>query len=132
MGNANSLKFPRTERGDYSAKTAAATLTPSDSGKTFAWNSATAFNFTLPPVQKSQKGIFYHFIIQTAATSGTGHSVTPNSVDKIVAPGITAADAKYVYFATAQDAAGNGFTLVSDGVDGWFVQAINGTLTRET
>lgn len=132
MANAKALKFPRTERGEFSAKTAAYTLKPSDSGTTFAWNSATAFNFTLPPVQKSQKGIFYHFIVNTAATSGTGHGVTPASVDKIVGPGITAADDKDVYFATASDAVGNGFTLVSDGVDGWFIRTINGTPTRET
>jgi hypothetical protein len=131
MANANALKFPRTERGTFSAKTAAYTLKASDSGSTFAWNSATAFNFTLPAVQKSQKGIFFHFIVNTAATSGTGHGVTPAAVDKIVAPGITAADDKDVYFATASDAVGNGFTLVSDGVDGWFVREINGTLTQE-
>ena len=113
MGNANSLKFPRTERGDYSAKTAAYTLLPSDSGKTFAWNSSTNFKFTLPPVQKSQKGIFYHFVVATAAStaSSNGHGITPNSVDKIVAPGVTAADAKYVYFDSSSDAVGNGFTL---------------------
>ena len=131
MANAKVLKFPRTERGDFTASTAAVTLKASDSGRTFAWNSATAFNFNLPAVQKSQKGIFYHFIVNTAATSGTGHGVSPASVDKIVAPGITAADNKDVYFATASDAVGNGFTLVSDGVDGWFVRAINGTLTQE-
>ncbi len=131
MANANALKFPRTERGDVSVATAAATLKASDSGKTFVWNSATAFNFTLPAVQKSQKGIFYHFIVNTAATSGTGHGVSPASVDKIVAPGVTATDDKDIYFATASDAVGNGFTLVSDGVDGWFVQTINGTVTQE-
>jgi hypothetical protein len=131
MANAKALKFPRTERGTFSAKTAAYTLKASDSGSTFAWNSATAFNFTLPAVQKSQKGIFFHFIVNTAATSGTGHGVTPDAADKIVAPGITAADDKDVYFATASDAVGNGFTLVSDGVDGWFVREINGTLTQE-
>jgi hypothetical protein len=134
MANAKALKFPRTERGDYSAKTAAYTLLPSDSGKTFAWNSSTNFKFTLPPVQKSQKGIFYHFVIATAATtaSSNGHGITPNAVDKIVAPGVTAADAKYVYFDSSSDAVGNGFTLVSDGVDGWYVYNITGTLTRET
>ncbi len=131
MANANALKFPRTERGDVSVATAAATLKASDSGKTFVWNSTTAFTFTLPAVQKSQKGIFYHFIVNTAATSGTGHGVSPASVDKIVAPGVTATDNKDIYFATASDAVGNGFTLVSDGVDGWFVRAINGTVTQE-
>lgn len=131
MANANALKFPRTQRGDFSASTAAATLTATDSGKTVAWNSATSFNFTLPAVQKSQKGIFFHFIVNTAATSGTGHGVTPAAVDKITAPGITATDDKDIYFATAGDAVGNGFTLVSDGVDGWFVQKINGTVSQE-
>lgn len=132
MANAKALKLPRSERGDHSLAVAATTLTAGDSGKTFMWNHATAFLFTLPAVQKSQKGIFYNFIINTAATSGTGHGIDPASVDQIVAPGLTAADGKYVVFLTGSDAVGNGFRLVSDGTDGWFMTALTGTVNRES
>ncbi|NBP86002.1 MAG: hypothetical protein EBU54_12745 [Mycobacteriaceae bacterium] len=125
------IKSPRRERGDYAAKTAAYTLKSSDSGTIYKWNSATAFTFQLPPVQKALKGVFYDFIIQTAATGGTGHGISPAAVDKIFAPGVTATDDKDIYFATAADAVGNGFRLVSDGVDGWHLIALNGTISQE-
>jgi hypothetical protein len=125
------IKSPRRERGDYAAKTAAYTLKSSDSGTIYKWNSTTAFNFTLPPVQTALKGVFFDFIIQTAATSGTGHGVSPAAVDKIFAPGVTATDDKDIYFATAGDAVGNGFRLVSDGVDGWHLIFQNGTISQE-
>lgn len=125
------VKFPPRQRGEKSVQTAAYTLKNSDSGKVCKWNSATAFNFNLPPVQKSAKGVFFDFVIQTAATGGTGHGVSPASVDKIFTPGQTATDNKDVYFATAGDAVGNGFRLVSDGVDGWDLYFLNGTLSQE-
>lgn len=125
------IKSPRRERGDYAAKTADFSLKSSDSGTIYKWNSATAFNFSLPPAQKALKGVFFDFIIQTAATSGTGHGVSPAAVDKIFAPGVTATDDKDIYFAEASDAVGNGFRLVSDGVDGWHLIFLNGTISQE-
>lgn len=125
------IKSPRRERGDYAAKTAAYTLKNDESGTIFKWNSATAFNFTLPPVQKALKGVFFDFIVSTAATSGTGHGVSPNANDKVFAPGVTATDDKDIYFDTASDAVGNGFRLISDGVDGWHLVHLNGTIAQE-
>lgn len=126
------IKFPPRQRGDVEVKTAAYTLKDSDSGKTFVWNSSTSFNFTLPKVQKSSKGVFFNFIIRTAAGSGTGHGVSPNAADKVFGATASAVDDKDVYFATAGDAIGNGFTAISDGVDGWQLISINGTLTQES
>lgn len=131
MANAKALKRPRTQDGKVLDKSAAYTLKASESGSVCKWNSATAFNFTLPKVQKSEVGIFFDFVIMTAATSGTGHGVSPNAVDKVFTPGATATDDKDVYFATAGDAVGNGFRLISDGVDGWHLCFLNGTLTQE-
>lgn len=128
---AKTVKFPPRQRGDVEVKTAAYTIKDSDSGKTFVWNSATAFNFTLPPVKKHSKGVFFHFVIRTAATGGTGHGVSPNAVDKVAGATATAVDDKDVYFATAGDAIGNGFTAISDGVDGWQLINIHGTLSQE-
>ena len=127
MANAKALKRPAVTAGvtPVVKKTAAYTIKNSDSGTFFKWNSATAFNFTLPPVKKTAAGIFFDFAIETAATSGTGHGVSPASVDKIFGvAGATPTDDKDVYFKTADDALGDGFRLVSDGVDGWHLCAI--------
>lgn len=133
MGNAKALKRPASTFGPVpvTKKTAAYTVKNSESGVLFKWNSATAFNFTLPPVSKTAAGVFFDFSIETAATGGTGHGVSPNSADKIFGVG-TPTDDKDVYFATAGDAVGNGFRLVSDGVDGWHVINRFGTLTQES
>lgn len=125
------LKQPRRQTGAFLTKTAVYTLKNSDSGSTCEWNSAVAFNFNLPPVKKTAKGVFYDFVILTAATSGTGHGVSPDANDKLFTPGQTATDNKDVYFATAGDAVSNGFRIVSDGVDGWHMSSINGTLSQE-
>lgn len=132
MANAKALKRPAVIAGftPVVKKTAAFTVKNSDSGTLFKWNSATAFNFTLPPVTKSAAGVFFDFSIETAATSGTGHGVSPASVDKFFGVS-TPTDDKDIYFATAGDAVGNGFRLVSDGVDGWHVINIFGTLSQE-
>lgn len=132
MANAKALKRPAVIAGftPVVKKTAAFTVKNSDSGTLFKWNSATAFNFTLPPVNKVAAGVFFDFSIETAATSGTGHGVSPASVDKFFGVS-TPTDDKDIYFATAGDAVGNGFRLVSDGVDGWHVINIFGTLSQE-
>lgn len=133
MANAKALKRPAKTAGftPVVKKTAAFTLRNSDSGTLFKWNSATAFLFTLPPVKTTQAGIYFDFSIETAASSGTGHGVSPNSADKFFGVD-TPTDDKDIYFATAGDAVGNGFRLVSDGVDGWHVINVVGTLTQES
>lgn len=131
MGAAKGVKFPPTGRGRVITATAAYTLKNSDSGSVCEWNSATAFNFNLPPVSAANDGCRFHFVIKTAATSGTGHGVSPASVDQVRVPGQTPTDNKDAYFATASDAVGNGFTLESDGKDGWLLFAINGTVAQE-
>ena len=131
MANAKNIKEPVTQPGKYQSKTAAYTIKNSESGTTFMWHSATAFNFSLPPVQIGKKGVYFDFIIRTAATSGTGHGVSPSANDQVFTPGATWTDNKDVYFATAGDAVGNGFRLTSDGVDGWILTHLNGTLSQE-
>jgi len=133
MGNAKAIKRPAVTAGftPVVKKTAAYTVKNSESGTLFKWNAAAAFVFTLPPVSKTTAGVFFDFSIETAATSGTGHGVSPNSADKIFGVD-TPTDNKDIYFATAGDAVGNGFRLVSDGVDGWHVINRFGTLTQES
>ena len=121
-----------TENGKVVVKTAAYTIKSSESGTTFVWNSATAFNFTLPAVRSWNKGDYFDFIIRTAATSGTGHGVSPAATDYVAGATATAVDDKDVYFATASDAIGNGFRAVSDGVNGYQLKFISGTLSQES
>lgn len=132
MGNAKAIKRPAVVAGftPVVKKTAAYTVKNSESGTLFKWNDAAAFNFTLPPVKTTAAGVFFDFSIETAATSGVGHGVSPASVDKFFGVD-TPTDDKDIYFATAGDAVGNGFRLVSDGVDGWHVINRFGTLTQE-
>lgn len=125
------FKLPNRRVGKVITATAAYTLKNSESGAVCEWNSATAFNFNLPPVRPENKGVYYTFVIKTAATGGTGHGVSPNSVDQVRVPGQTPTDNKDAYFATAGDAVGNGFTVESDGRTGWLLYAINGTVAQE-
>ena len=125
------VKFPPRQRGDITVKTAAFTLKDEYSGQTFVWNSTTAFNFNLPPVAKSSKGVFFNFIIRTAATSGTGHGISPSTLDKIYGATASAVANKDVYFATAADAISNGFVAISDGDTGWQLVNVSGTLSQE-
>ena len=132
MANARHLKSPEKETGEFTVKTAAFTLKDSDSGTLFKWNSATSFNFTLPPVGKASKGVHFDFVVMTAASGGVGHGVSPNSADTVFIPGASNADDKDIYFATASDVVGDGFRLVSDGVNGWHVKFVTGLVIKES
>ncbi len=131
MASARNIKTPPKETGVVSVKTAAYTIKPSESGTTFVWNSATAFNFTLPPVRSWNKGMYFDFVIRTAATSGAGHGVSPNASDKVFGATATAVDDKDVYITTATDVIGDGFRAVSDGVDGYQLKFIQGIIAQE-
>lgn len=131
MSLATGVKFPITRRGKTITATATYTLKASDSGSVCEWDSATAFNFNLPPVSASNKGVYFIFVIKTHATGGVGHGVSPSSADRVRVPGNTPTDNKDAYFATASDAVSNGFTVESDGKDGWNMYAINGTVAQE-
>jgi hypothetical protein len=125
------LKFPIRRRGNRITATAVYSLKASESGSLCEWNSTTGFNFNLPKVTPELKGVFYTFVIKTAATSGTGHGVSPNAVDQIRVPGATPTDNKDLLFVTATDAVGNGFTIECDGKDGWFAYDLMGTFSQE-
>ena len=56
-------------------------------------------------------------------------SVSPNAADKIMGNGFTSADNKDLIFTSQPQ--GSFVQLVGDGVNGWFVQRIGGTATRE-
>ena len=80
---------------------------------------------------RNKSGVFFTFVIRTAATGGAGHGVSPNSVDKVFGATATAVDDKDVYVTTATDVIGDGFTAISDGVDGWQLVHIQGVIAQE-
>lgn len=85
--------------------------------------------FTLP---STAAGLVYTFIVSAAALSGgTGLSVRPTAIDKIMGTGITSADDKDLINDGATDTEGDMVTLVGDGADGWYITAMRGTWSRE-
>lgn len=115
-------------RAPFEKKTAAYTVTPAESGKTFEADAAATVVFTLPA---TQAGLLYTFVVKQLPGSGAGTSISPNTNDKIMGNGFTAADDKDAINTAATDRVGDMITLLGDGVDGWYVVGINGTWARE-
>lgn len=68
------------------------------------------------------------YLIRVGA-EGVTVNVSPNASDKIMGNGFTSADNKDLIF-TSQPA-GSYVQLIADGVNGYFVQRVSGTATRE-
>lgn len=100
--------------------TAAATLTPADDGSLVIFPAGAGIAVTLPP---TAPGLTFTFAIGGLSTSGV-HAISPAAVDKIFAPGVTAADNKDLTSSATADTIGDFVTLRGDGVDGWYVTAI--------
>lgn len=109
------------------SKTASFTLTKADSGAVIYADSTTSVVVTLPA---TKKGLVYTLVVNQLTTSG-GHAFSPAAADKIMGPGLTAADNKDLICSAATDALGNQVTLVGDGVNGWYVYNTIGTWARE-
>lgn len=107
--------------------TGATVLTAADHGKTVIINSTTSRAITLPA---TQAGLTFTVALGNV-TAGAGHSLSPAAVDKIFCTGLTAVDNKDLIFTGATDTVGDFVTVVGDGVDGWYVTASGGTLSKE-
>lgn len=59
-------------------------------------------------------------------------TIAPNAADKIMGNDITSADDKDLINTKATAQRGDFVTLVGDGADGWFIQAMRGIWARET
>lgn len=97
------------------------TLAEGDSG--VVQNVTATTTLTLPATT-----VGYTFPIRVGA-DGITVSVSPNASDKIMGNGFTSADNKDLIF--TNQPVGSRVVLVGDGVNGYFVQSINGTATRE-
>lgn len=109
-------------------KSADYTLTAADSGALVIVTGVDKV-LTLPA---TVAGLVYTVVLAAAGLSaGTGLSISPNSADKIIGNGFTAADDKDAILAGSGDRAGDAITLVGDGVDGWYITSLTGTWTRQ-
>ena len=100
------------------------TLDVADSG--VVQNVTATKTITLPAVATAKVGTTY--IVRVGA-EGINVTIDLDNSDKIMGNGFTASDGKYIV-ATSQPA-GSFVQLVSDGVDGFCVQRVLGTWTRE-
>jgi hypothetical protein len=118
----SSVKAPvETKAGAY-------TVTAADSGKVFVATAADVV-FTLPA---TSAGLTYRFVVAASGLSaGTGLSVSPAAVDKIMGNGFTSADDKDAILSGATDREGDCITIVGDGADGWYITGVVGTWARQ-
>jgi len=69
--------------------------------------------------------------VGSGASASLGHTISPNSADKIIGLGAAGVDDKDLVMVKASMVVGDYVKLVSDGLNGWFVQEAVGAWTRE-
>ena len=108
--------------------TGAKTLNAADSG--VVQNVTASAVVTLPAVAAGISGITYLIRVGKA---GITLEIAPNSADKIVGGGLTAADDKSIYF--TDQPAGSYIQLIAVNEattdSAWAIQRLKGTITRE-
>lgn len=111
--------------------TANTTLTVADVNKTIVFNAAAAIVATLPSAAAVPGGRF-KFVTRTAATSGTGHAVSPVAAESVGGgvTGLTTTVNKDIYVPTASDAVTDRLEIVSDGTN-WVVTDYVGAWAKE-
>lgn len=131
----SSMPYLVREKGmKRSLLTANTTLTSEQSGTLFRVDAAD-LTITLPPVSSAATGgagLSYTFVMASSGlSSGTGLRLSPNSSDKIMGNGFVSADNQDLILGGGTDREGDAITIVSDGVDGWYVASRVGTWTSE-
>ena len=122
------LENPANKRTKVSLAAATQTLTVIQSGEKFV--GAVDAVFTLPAASPSNRGVWYEF--ETGALSaGTGLSISPAAADHIRGAGLTSTDNKDLINTGATDRLGDMVRIYSDGVDGWVIDMIIGTWSKE-
>lgn len=132
LASGGSLTFDSGSKVVHQLQTKATnyTVLASESGATFIGSAADVV-FTLPA---TAAGLVYRFVTG-AVSAGTGLSVSPAAVDKIMGScdgvAITSADNKDLINTGATDVLGDSITLMGDGVDGWYIIGSTGVWARE-
>ena len=126
--SANSIAPSIRSDGGWQLKSANYTLTHADNGSTILVDAADKV-ITLPA---TSKGLKYTVVLHVSGLSAsTGLSVSPAALDAIHGNALTSVDDKDLINTGATDAEGDSVTLEADGVDGWYITAINGTWAKE-
>jgi len=115
---------------DVKVETASLTLTAADDGATVIADSTTSVVVTLPDVATCGEGVKFTLIVKQLTSSG-GHAFSPAAADYITGNGLTAVVDKDLICGAAGDRVGDAITIVSDGVDGWFITSVVGTWAKE-
>jgi hypothetical protein len=113
---------------EYEAVTGTKTLDAGDSG--VVQNVTASTVVTLPASAAATAGVTY--LIRIGA-NGKTVEIAPNSADKIVGGGLTAADDKSIYF--TNQPVGSYVVLTANAAattdSAWVIQKISGTISRE-
>lgn len=104
------------------------TLTAAQSGQKFV--GAVDAVFTLPAAAAGTKGVWYEFECG-ALSAGTGLSISPAAADHIRGNGLTSVDNKDLINSGASDRLGDMVRIYCDGVDGWVIEQVVGTWSKE-
>lgn len=115
--------IPSNLKRQVETVTGAKTLDEGDNG--VVQRVTTSATITLP---STVVGTTY-IIENGTTTSNVTVTVSPAAADKIMGNGFTSADNKDAINTSGR--AGDSITLVGDGVNGWMVQNVVGTWTRE-
>ena len=127
-GTDRTNQIARVAAPTFDTKSADFTVSAADAGKTFLITGVDKVA-TLPA---TAAGLRFTFVVaSTALSAGTGFSVSPNAVDKIMGNGFTSADDKDAINSGASDREGDLLELTGDGVDGWYITRVIGTWARQ-
>ncbi len=122
---------------EFSIVSADKTLLRSDSGKVFGIDTD-AKTMTLPSVAAHPAGLEYTFV-NIAGDGVAIMTISPNALDYIAGTATLAASVvdlgvtvdKAIINTKATSITGDTVTIVSDGVDGWYVTSISGIWASE-
>lgn len=99
-------------------------------GRTYVL-SAADLSISLPDCTTCPGAVIGIILSAAALSAGTGSRLTPNANDKIMGAGLTSADGKYVVIDGGTDREGDCLFVISDGVDGWYITKVIGTISRQ-
>lgn len=111
------------------AKSTSFNVTASESGCTYEIGAADL----VASLPATAPGLHYRFVLAAAGLStGTGLSISPVALDKIMGNGFTSADNKDAILAGSGDREGDCIEIEGDAAGlGWYIRSVVGTWTRE-
>lgn len=120
----------RDPYGDHTVRAAMSGNTTLDATHTgsLIWVDTDAFTITLPAIAAGVDGVM---IVNGGAFGTIAVTISPNSADMILGPGITGADDKDLINTKATAKRGDFAVIGGNDADGYAVQALRGTWARQ-